>query len=163
MQGVHRGGQIYLDSLNCRDRWHCCKRNRSHLWRYAQCVICIYSWLFLMIFTLMKRLILCIDWQVQCLAKIVNETRSSLELGWKILTSVTVVGVRSVYRPKTAVIWGIFMEARNMCLENMTTYCRNFHQEALHISDVLQLTGFMENVISILKYTGHDNMNHSNF
>jgi len=31
--------------------------------------------------------------------------------------------------------------------ENVMVYCRNFHQEALHINVLLQLTGIMENVI----------------
>jgi len=37
--------------------------------------------------------------------------------------------------------------------ENLTAYCRIFHQEALHINVLLQLKGIMENVISTLKYT----------
>ena len=118
---------------------------------------------FRMLFTPMKRLRLCTDWQVQCLAKIVNETLSSLEMVWKILTGVTVVGVRSMYRSKTVVIWRICMESRNMGRENVMAYCRIFHQEALHINVLLQLKGIMENVISTLKYAWDDNINHSNF
>jgi hypothetical protein len=55
------------------------------------------------------------------------------------------------------------MEARNMGLENMTVYCRNFQQEALHINVSLQLNEIMEKVTSTLKYTEHGNMNHTNF
>jgi hypothetical protein len=47
--------------------------------------------------------------------------------------------------------------------ENLTAYCRIFHQEALHISVLLQFKEIMENMISTLKYTGHDSMTNSNF
>lgn len=116
-----------------------------------------------MLFTPMKSLILCIDWQVQCLAKIVNGTPSSLEQDWRILTGVTAVGVRSMYRFKSVVVWEMYMESRDMGRENVTAYCRIFYQEALHISVLLKLKGIMENVISTLEYTGNDNINHINF